>query len=70
MSLVFLGTILRSRVTILMASRRISMMLLMSANRGARGKAATNMVVKLNWITEEEEENVLHTKTFLLMCLL
>lgn len=25
----------------------------MRANRGARGNAATNMVVKLNWITEE-----------------
>ena len=53
MSFVFLGTSLRSRVTILMASRRISMTLLMRANRGASGKAATNMVVKLNWITKE-----------------
>lgn len=52
-SLVFLGTSLRSRVTILMASKRISMTLLMRASRGARGNAATNMVVKLNWITKD-----------------
>lgn len=52
MSLVFFGTSRRSKVTILMASSRISMMLLMSAKSGASGKAATKMVVKLNWITE------------------
>lgn len=52
MSFVFLGTSLRSSVTILMASKRISMTLLMRASRGASGNAATNMVVKLNWITE------------------
>lgn len=56
MSLVFLGTIRRSSRTILMASRRISMMLLMRASRGARGNAATNMVVKLNCITENVRE--------------
>lgn len=40
------------------------MTLLMSANRGARGKAATNMVVKLNWITKEgEQRQVLVDKT-------
>lgn len=51
MSLVFLGTIRRSSRTIFMASRRISKILLMRASRGARGNAATNMVVKLNCIT-------------------
>lgn len=56
MSLVFLGTIRRSSRTILMASRRISKMLLTSASRGARGKAATKMVVKLNCITGNARE--------------
>lgn len=56
MSLVFFGTSRRSKVTILMASSRISMMLLMSANSGASGKAATKMVVKLNWITEDRQQ--------------
>lgn len=51
MSFVFLGTRRRSKRTILMASRRISKMLLIRASRGARGNAATNMVVKLNWTT-------------------
>ncbi|TNN35945.1 hypothetical protein EYF80_053883 [Liparis tanakae] len=46
MSLVFLGTSRRSRLTILMASRRISKTLLMRASRGARGNAATNMVLQ------------------------
>ena len=54
MSLVFLGTSRRSRLIILMASRRISKMLLRKARRGARGKAATKMVVKLNWTTGAE----------------
>lgn len=64
MSFVFLGTSLRSRVTILMASKRISMTLLMRASRGARGNAATNMVVKLNWITEEraKKKNIIWQK--------
>lgn len=40
------------------------MTLLMRANRGARGKAATNMVVKLNWITKEgEQRQILVDKT-------
>ena len=56
MSLVFLGTIRRSSCTILMASRRISKILLMSASRGARGNAATNMVVKLNCMTGNVRE--------------
>lgn len=51
MSLVFLGTSRRSKRTILIASKRISKMLLIRASKGARGKAATNMVVKLNWTT-------------------
>lgn len=51
MSFVFLGTNRRSRRTILIASRRISKTLLMSASRGASGNAATNIVVKLNWTT-------------------
>lgn len=50
-SLAFVGTSLRSRLTILMASNRISMMLFRRANNGAKGKAATKIVVKLNWIT-------------------
>lgn len=55
MSLAFLGTMrLRSRI-ILMASMWISMTLLMRASSGARGNAATKMVVKLYWITVEGE---------------
>lgn len=57
-SLVFLGTSLRSRVTILMASNRISMTLFRRASRGARGNAATKMVVKLNWITVEKGKKI------------
>ena len=53
-----MGTSLRSRLTILMASRRISMMLLMRASNGARGNAATKMVVKLNWITAEKRRSI------------
>lgn len=41
---------------ILMASSRISNMLLMRARSGARGNAATKMVVKLYWITAERGE--------------
>lgn len=52
-SLAFVGTSLRSRLTILMASNRISMMLFRRANNGAKGNAATKIVVKLNWITGE-----------------
>lgn len=63
MSFVFLGTSLRSSVTILMASKRISMMLLMRASRGASGNAATNMVVKLNWITENTATATIRLKT-------
>lgn len=36
------------------ASTLTSMMLLISANRGAKGKEATNSVMKPNWITEIE----------------
>lgn len=53
MSLVFLGTMRRRSRVILMASRRISKRLLKNASNGARGKAATKMVVKLYWITAE-----------------
>lgn len=59
MSFVFLGTRRRSRLTILMASSLISNMLLMRANKGARGNAATKMVVKLNWRTNDTGKNVL-----------
>ena len=48
----------RSWVTNLLASIRISMMLLMRANRGARGKAATNIVTKPNCSTETEYAQV------------
>lgn len=53
MSLAFLGTMRRRSRIILMASRRISKRLLKNASNGARGKAATKMVVKLYWITAE-----------------
>lgn len=56
MSLVFLGTCLRSKLTILMASILISMMLLIRASSGARGNAATKMVVKLNWRTKQVDK--------------
>lgn len=56
-SLVFLGTKRRWSRTILMASRRISNILLMRAKRGARGNAATKMVVKLNWITAQRRNS-------------
>lgn len=36
------------------ASTLTSMMLLISANSGAKGKEATNSVMKPNWITGEE----------------
>ena len=49
--LVLVGAVLRPKVTIFLASSRISMMLLIRASRGANGNAATKMVVKLNWIT-------------------
>lgn len=52
-SLAFVGTSLRSRQTILMASNRISIMLFRRASNGAKGNAATKIVVKLNWITGE-----------------
>lgn len=55
MSLAFLGTMRRRSRIILMASMWISMTLLMRASSGARGKAATKMVVKLYWITVEGE---------------
>lgn len=55
MSLAFLGTMRRRSRIILMASMWISMTLLMRASSGARGKAATKMVVKLYWITVEEQ---------------
>lgn len=55
MSFAFLGTMRRYSRIILMASRWISKTLLMKARSGARGKAATKMVVKLYWITAEEE---------------
>lgn len=32
-------------------------MLLMRASRGARGNAATNMVVKLNWTTRGDRQS-------------
>lgn len=51
MSLAFLGTMRRCSRIILMASRWISKRLLQKASSGARGKAATKMVVKLYWIT-------------------
>ena len=47
----------RYSITNFWASRRISIQLLMSAKRGARGHAATKMVMKPNWMTEEEEED-------------
>ena len=46
--------LLRSH-TILSESIRISKMLLASAKNGARGNAATNMVMKPNWITVEQK---------------
>lgn len=36
------------------ASTLTSMMLLISASRGAKGKEATNSVMKPNWITETQ----------------
>lgn len=51
MSLALAATGLRNSVTNFLASRRISMMLLSRAKRGARGKDATNRVTKPNWIT-------------------
>lgn len=56
MSFVFFGTMRRSKRNILMASSLISNMLLIRAKSGARGNAATNMVVKLNWITTKRGE--------------
>lgn len=53
MSLALLGTMRRCSRIILMASMWISMTLLMRASSGARGKAATKMVVKLYWIAVE-----------------
>ena len=41
----------------LIASIRSSRMLLMSANKGASGKAATNIVTKPNWITKKYLKN-------------
>ncbi len=38
----------------LWASKRISIQLLRRANRGARGKATTKMVMKPYWMTEGE----------------
>lgn len=55
MSLAFLGTMRWCSRIILIASRRISKRLLKNASSGARGKAATKMVVKLYWITVEGE---------------
>lgn len=52
MSLACDGRGRRHCVTNLYASRRISMMLLINAKRGARGNAATKMVVKPNCKTE------------------
>lgn len=52
MSLAWEGRGRRHCVTNLNASKRISMMLLIRARRGARGNAATKMVVKPNCRTE------------------
>ena len=46
------ATGLRKFTKKLIASMRSSTMLLMSANNGASGKAATNIVTKPNWMTE------------------
>lgn len=51
MSLPLAASGLLSSPTNFLASRRISMMLLRRANRGASGKDATNRVTKPNWIT-------------------
>lgn len=48
----------RYSVTNFWASKRISTQLLTRAKRGARGQAATKMVMKPNWITDENKEDV------------
>lgn len=55
MSVALAGRGLRHWVTNLYASSLISMMLFNKAKRGARGKAATNMVVKPNCKTVKGE---------------
>ena len=59
MSIARLDTGRLNCVTSLYASSRISMTLFRSANNGARGNAATNMVIKPYWITEMQKN---HTK--------
>jgi len=59
MSIARLDTGRLNCVTSLYASSRISMTLFRSANNGARGNAATNMVIKPYWITEMQQN---HTK--------
>lgn len=53
MSLALAATGLRNSATNFLASSRISIMLFSRANRGARGKDATNRVTKPNWMTGE-----------------
>ena len=54
---------LRVSQTNLCASKRISIQLLRRANKGARGKAATKMVIKPNWRTVEKKNKWLNIIT-------
>lgn len=50
----------RYSVTNFWASKRISIQLLMRAKRGARGHAATKMVMNPNWSTESSKNTFLY----------
>ena len=56
------ATGLRKFTTKLIASMRSSKILLMSAKNGARGNAATNIVTKPNWITDNKEQEKIKLK--------